>query len=46
MTAGIVIAKIALDGSAAIGFAISRNWPCALMFLGFAIADVGALWLA
>lgn len=46
MITAILAAKIVLDGGAAVAFAVSKNWPLALMFLGFVIADIGALWLA
>ena len=39
----ILIAKTAIDLVAAAGFAYRRNWPMALMFAGFAIADGAAL---
>jgi hypothetical protein len=42
----LLIAKIALDGGAAFAFAGNRHWPMALLFFGFAVADIGALWLA
>lgn len=42
----LLIAKVILDTGAAISFAVNRHWPLALMFLGFAVADIGALWLA
>ena len=42
----ILAAKIVLDGAAAAALAVSKNWPLALMFLGFVIADIGALWIA
>ena len=41
-----LIAKVLLDFGGTISLAAIRNWPMALMFLGFTIADVGALWLA
>ena len=42
----ILYAKITLDGGATVAFAANRDWPLALMFLGFTVADIGALWLA
>lgn len=46
MTSIVLAVKVGLDGLAAIGLAVSRNWPMALMFFGFVIADLGALWIA
>lgn len=46
MVSAVLCAKIVLDGGATVAFAVSRNWPMSLMFIGFTVADAGALWLA
>lgn len=46
MAAAVLCAKVLLDGGATVAFVSNRNCPMALMFLGFTIADIGALWLA
>lgn len=42
----VIFWKILLDAGITVGAVIGRQWPLAVMFFGFAVADVGAFWVA
>lgn len=42
----IVALKTLLDIFATFSFAFGRQWPMALTFAGFTLADAGLLWVA
>jgi hypothetical protein len=46
MTLAVLVLKVILDVFATAAFLVSRQWPMALMFSGFAVADLGAAWIA
>lgn len=47
MTVGdwLVAGVTVLYGGAAIAYAFTRNWPSVIIFAGYAIANVGVIWM-